>query len=1220
MNKTAKIILTSTMMGIATAACAVCMSQTAYASSTDASSANGSSVSASNTNVRNTTGNNTENNNSVKTNTPPHTNFANQNTLENSDKNSNNKSEDNKASENKTKNNKISDNKTEDNKTNPSYEVKNTLDNKNAESNSTSSNKSEANTAINSKLENRSAKTTEDSDSQEETVSYPQMTVVEPGVEVTIKPKFMRGSKEITLEESKKYGPCRDNYEYIRVEYKDGDKYKLAYGSAITRSSDYSYTFKWRTVAANEHPNATIQVTGLRMYDKEGHQLQEEVIPTFRTKDADKHKPEPKPFEFNRNELSAGLATDKSGNYVRWRVLSNNDSPSIDEQEYCSKFLDYDPDAHILKTKIIDNTVPPINNRAPSVVAKRFIGITLQTMGMNDTVPVTENLKNTPWFFKDAKEKADFENALHNKVWSKQYNYDQYRILQQIGGKLPKGVKYNLNTRAFEGNPEINDWQENETMREYPLYLAQVTMYNTADYLTLKPYTSYIVSKPKSQPKHDEAQNFSDTPANVVSTGLSSDKKLRWRILSDDLPKGIDKSKVTYNSATKRFEPLYYEGLSKDPGVIAQVSNLTLETIDANGHTTKYQKTPVFVYKNEDSHKKVLVIYDTKKRIGDGTLETSAGSFNYIAAGDLPNGVSFDAETCTFSGTAKITDWKKDETSRTYPIYVATYKRLNGTMFLHFVDDSITIVRNTDGKITPVTPSPVVPPTPQPPVPPQPQPQTSDTAANVLASGTATKDGKQIQWQVINNDKNSDTSQMKMYAQYLSYNPDTNALTMTDAAAFTENGKAISARKFSNITLKIKKDGKTTEENIKETPWFFKDQNSKNMWDSINQTPIGTQTFEKYSLEQKIGGAGLEGLSYDFLNKNFDGKPTIAWSGDEKIREIPVYMASIHKGKDGSDYMTVGELKKFKAYKDRNDIFIGTAGTNQRTKQPYKFDDLGLNNVTQTVIGEYNSGTYGIPFYIKPGETKTIKLRFYLLNDKRQPIQEITDEFMKVLNPEPREVRLKKVQLFRKNKTTVIEMNTEYTLNTDYSITFTANADAQDGDSYNTYGSKLDGLSPIFDPNATPTYTYEDGITLHEKNHPENISLIKNVVIRVTKPKSQPPKPEPPKPEPPKPEPEPTPVTPEPKPTPVPIPEPEPIPVPIIPAPEPEEVTEPEPETEPEPMQEETVEEAQTPQTHEPLASTGSETSNIAGAGLAFLLSAFGAFSLKRTRIGRHSK
>ncbi|WP_427896780.1 hypothetical protein [Gardnerella sp. 2492] len=71
MNKTAKIILTSTMMGIATAACAVCMSQTAYAASTDASRSNGSSVSASNANASNTTGNNSENSNSVKTNTPP---------------------------------------------------------------------------------------------------------------------------------------------------------------------------------------------------------------------------------------------------------------------------------------------------------------------------------------------------------------------------------------------------------------------------------------------------------------------------------------------------------------------------------------------------------------------------------------------------------------------------------------------------------------------------------------------------------------------------------------------------------------------------------------------------------------------------------------------------------------------------------------------------------------------------------------------------------------------------------------------------------------------------------------------------------------------------------------------------------------------------------------------------------------------------------------------
>ncbi|MDF0753339.1 hypothetical protein [Gardnerella greenwoodii] len=946
MNKAAKIILTSTMMSIATAACAVCMSQTAYAASTDASN--------------------------IKTTTPPPANLTNQNDLENNTKASNNKSNKNEtiATEHLTIASSTTTTKTTD---------------------------IEATT--------ERAATTENVASKEETVSYPQMTEVEPGVAVTIKPKFMRGDKEITLDESKKYGPCRDSYEYIRVEYKNGDKYELAYGSAITRNSDYSYTFKWRASAAREHPNATIRVTGLRMYDKEGHQLQEEVIPTFKTAGAENHKPEPKPFTFDANELSAGLATDKNGNYVRWRVLSNNDSPSKDEQEYCIKFLDYDPDTHLLKTKIIDNTVPPINNRAPSVVAKRFIGITLQTMGMNDTVPVTQNVENTPWFFKDAKEKAAFENALHNEVWSKQYDYAQYSISQLIGGKLPKGVKYNLNTKAFEGNPEINDWQENETMREYPLYLAQVTMYDTADYLTLKSYTSYIAGKPKPQPKPGEAQLFSDTPDNVVSTGLSADKKLRWRILSDDLPKGIDKSKVKYDSATGRFDALFYDGLSDNTSVIARVSHLKLQTIDNTGKITKYQETPVFIYKDEDSHKKVLVISNKSKRIGNVTVNSASGSLNYIVAGDLPNGVKFNSDSGTFSGKANITDWQENETSRTYPIYVATYKSLNGNMFLYVATNSITIVKNTNNE--------------------------------------------------------------------------------------------------------------------------------------------GTEVNEKLV------------------------QPTTQFTTSS------------------------------------------TVAINPRTGTPYKFSDLGDDNVNKTVIGEYNDGIYGIPAYFKPGETKTIKLRFYLLKADHTIDREITDEFMKVLDQEPKEVSLNKVQLVRSSTTTVVEMKTSYTLHRDYSITFTADADAQDGDSYNTNGPKLDNLPIVLDQATTPTYTYEDGITLHEKNNPKHVMFM-NAVFRVTKPKPEPPKPEPPKPEPPKPEPEPTPVPPEPEPIPVPIPKFEPIPVPII--------SEPEPEQEPEPAQEKTVEEAPTPQTHEPLARTGSETSTIAGAGLAFLMSAFGALSLKRTRFGKRSK
>ncbi len=839
------------------------------------------------------------------------------------------------------------------------------------------------------------------------------MTVVEPDVAVTIKPKFMRGDKEITLAESKKYGPCRDSYEYIRVEYKNGDKYELAYGSAITRSEDYSYTFKWRTSAAREHPNATIRVTGLRMYNKNGQQLQEEIVPTFKIAGSENHKPEPKPFAFDRNELSAGLATDKSGNYVRWRVLSNNDSPSEDEQEYCSKFLDYDPDTHLLKTKIIDNTVPPINNRAPSVVAKRFTGITLQTMGMNDTVPVTQNVENAPWFFMDAKEKAAFENALHNKVWSKQYDYDQYSILQLIGGKLPKGVKYNLSTKTFEGNPEINDWQENETMREYPLYLAQATMYDTVDYLTLKPYTSYIAGKPKPQPKPGEAQLFSDTPDNVVSTGLSTDKKLRWRILSDDLPKGIDKSKVKYNSATGRFDALFYEGLSTDPNVIARVSNLTLETIDTNGRTTKYKKTPVFIYKDEDSHKKVLVISNKSKRIGNVAVSSASGSLNYIVAGDLPNGVKFNSESGTFSGTAKITDWGKDETSRTYPIYVATYKSLNGNKFLYVATDFITIVKNTNNEGTEVNEKLV-------------QPTTQSTTSSTIAK-------------------------------------------------------------------------------------------------------------------------------------------------------------------------------------------------NPRTGQPYKLDDLGDNGVTKTVWEEYNDGKAGSIVYFKPGETKTVKLRFYQMNADNTLGKDITDIFMKLLSPEPREVSLEKVQLVRNGETTVVKMNKPYVLHKDYSITFTANEDAKNGDSYNTDGSKENYLPSMFDPAVTPTYTYEDGITLHDANDPSHVILM-NALFRVTKPKPEPPKPEPPKPEPPKPPVVPPTPKPEPEPTPVttPEPKPEPIPVPIISEPEP--VPTPVTEPEPAPAQEETAEGVPAPQTHEPLARTGSATSTIAGTVLAFLLSAFGALSLKRTRIGKHGK
>lgn len=640
-------------------------------------------------------------------------------------------------------------------------------------------------------------------------------------------------------------------------------------------------------------------------------------------------------------------------------------------------------------------------------------------------------------------------------------------------------------------------------------------------------------------------------------------------------------------------------------------NNVTLQVTDGNGakSTVSSVKETPWIYKDQHSS-------DLWNEINDyliGSHSWPKLGLSQVIGGEGLSGLTYDFNSRQVLGTPTVTDWKDGETSRKIPVYMATTHKGADS-------DYITLSKLTEFTVNKPQ-KPVVPPTPKPPVVPQdPQPQ-HKPADNELASGTTTnQNGKQVQWQVINNDKNSDTAQMRMYAQYLSYNPDTNALTMTDAAAFTENGKAISARKLSNIKLKITIDGNTTEKSIKETPWFFKDQSSKNMWDSINQTTIGTYTFAKYNLEQKVGGVGLEGLTYDFLNKNFDGTPTFTWKNDEKSREIPVYIAAIHKGQDGSDYMTVGELKKFKAYKNRNDIFEGTAGTNPRTNQQYKFSDLGDNNVSKTVTAMYADG----PIYLKPGETKTIPLKFYLVDENRKPIKDVTDDFMKVLSAEPQEATLKKVLFTRNRQTSLMDMNVSYVLHTDYSITFTANADAQVGDSYNTDGSKLDNLPIVPSQSERQNYTYEPGITLHEKSNTGHVAFINaffDVIKATPNPKPEPPKPEPPKPEPPKPPvvppaPKPEPPKPEPEPTPVPTPEPEPepepIPVPIIPAPA--------PEPEPEPAQEKTVKEAPTPQTHEPLARTGSETSTIAGAGLAFLLSAFGALSLKRTRIGKHSK
>ena len=650
---------------------------------------------------------------------------------------------------------------------------------------------------------------------------------------------------------------------------------------------------------------------------------------------------------------------------------------------------------------------------------------------------------------------------------------------------------------------------------------------------------THVVRPSNNPPKHltnsvpaaSVVRAAQDENTNVLASGTvtnKSGKQVQWQVIS--------------NAAISSQMAAYGKQLTYDPDkkqLVAGISNVPFKNEAANVVARKYNNITLKVTKDgntaEESIKEMPWFYKSQyqKSILDEIDKTTIGSYDFKAyhqaqkvGGKGLTGLKYNFNTRKVEGTPIVADWKEGETSRKIPVYMAT---------THTGKDSDYITLGILQNITVNKPkTPVVPPAPQP------KPKPSETAANELASGTVEKDGKKIQWQVINNDKNSDTSQMKSYAQYLSYNPDTNALTMTAPAAFKENAKDIAARKFSNITLKVTKDGKTTEESIKETPWFFKDQNSQKMWDSINQTTIGTYTFAQYNLEQKIGGAGLEGLSYDFLNKNFDGGPTITWKNDETSREIPVYIAGIHKGKNGSDYMTVGEFKKYKAYKNRNDIFEGTAGINPKTNQQYQFSDLGDDNVTKTVTAMYADG----PIYLKAGETKTVPLKFYLVDENRKPIKDITDEFMKVLAPEPHESTITKVLFTRNRQTSLMDMNVSYVLHTDYSITFTANADAEVGDSYNTDGSKLDNIPMALDPTVTPNYTYEPGITLHKKGEPGHVALI-NAFFDVIPGKPDP-KPKPPVPPAPKPKP---PVPPQPTPQP-PVEPPAPTPTPVVPAPE----------------------------------------------------------------------
>ncbi len=337
--------------------------------------------------------------------------------------------------------------------------------------------------------------------SQEETVSYPQMTEVKPGVEVTIKPKFTRGGKEITLAQSTKYGDCKDYMEAINVEYKNGDKYELAYTSWVTRAADYSYTFKWRTSAAREHPNATIRVTGLRMYGKNGQQLQEEVIPTFKTAGAENHKTEPKPFAFDRNELSAALATDASGEYVRWRAINNSTNSSSEKMTAYADYLNYDPDKKVLTTTASSE---PFKNEKKGVVARKYTNITLKTIKAGETAAtVVEGITETPWFFKDKDNQDKFNVVAANTIGSETFDDrsgNHHKVM--VGCAGISGLTFDFAKNDVVGTPTVTDWKEGETSRTVPVYRIETChVPNTATETMGISVTYLTVTRPKPEPK-----------------------------------------------------------------------------------------------------------------------------------------------------------------------------------------------------------------------------------------------------------------------------------------------------------------------------------------------------------------------------------------------------------------------------------------------------------------------------------------------------------------------------------------------------------------------------------------------------------------------------------------------------------------------------------------------------------------------------------------------
>lgn len=578
--------------------------------------------------------------------------------------------------------------------------------------------------------------------SQEETVSYPQMTEVKPGVEVTIKPKFTRGGKEITLAQSTKYGDCKDYMEAINVEYKNGDKYELAYTSWVTRAADYSYTFKWRTSAAREHPNATIRVTGLRMYGKNGQQLQEEVIPTFKTAGAENHKTEPKPFAFDRNELSAALATDASGEYVRWRAINNSTNSSSEKMTAYADYLNYDPDKKVLTTTASSE---PFKNEKKGVVARKYNNITLKILKAGETEStVVDGIKETPWFFKN-QQYANIWNEI-NQTTIGSYDFKTYNVEQRIGGKGLTGLKFDFRTQGIIGTPTITDWKEGETTRTLTIYMATIHKGDDgSDTMSLSPF-EWTVSNPKSTPVIDptkpEPPKFADS-TNKFAEGLATDKAgeyIRWQVTSADMYRATAYSNyLKYDPSNNALiaEPctIPFNNVETSQEVVARkYTNITLKTIKA-GETKPsvvegIKETPWFF-----KDKKYQEIFNAVAANTIGSKAYDDRNHHTLMVGCAGiSGLTFDFDQNDVVGTPTVTDWKEGETSRTVPVYrIETCHVPNTateTMGIRFVKN-VTVTR-TLPQPQPPTPSPTPEPVPTPV--PEPAPVPTPVPAPIPAS------------------------------------------------------------------------------------------------------------------------------------------------------------------------------------------------------------------------------------------------------------------------------------------------------------------------------------------------------------------------------------------------------------------------------------------------------------------------------------------------------